>query len=291
VIYHSQDVMTIPATAVVWRTQDGGQTWQSSLPLDLEGLNEAYLPSDLVFADAQNGWLLVHVGAGMSHDYVSLFRTQDGGQTWSRLLDPYGGSEIQVCQKDSLVFPTAHNGWLTGSCGGVMAGAFLYQTDDGGLTWQPVSLPAPTEAPDLLSESNSGYCGTQSPVFSSPLEAKLILRCVDFSTDLNVTRFYLYATTDGGVSWVPSYSPTGMLAFVTGDAGWALSRDLFSTTDGGQTWTKVKTVNWDGQFSFVSEALGWAVARVETDAGTLMAFVQTTNGGKTWTEISPLVAP
>jgi len=131
VIYHSQNEMVIPAAALVWRTQDSGQTWQPSLPLDLQGLNEFYSPSDLVFADSQNGWLLVHVGAGMSHDYVALFRTQDGGQTWARLLDPYGDSGIQSCQKNGLVFPTAQNGWLTGDCGGVMAGAFLFQTADG----------------------------------------------------------------------------------------------------------------------------------------------------------------
>jgi len=291
VTYRSQDEMIIPASAVVWRTQDGGQTWRSSLPLDLQGLSEVYWPSDLVFADSQNGWLLVHVGAGMSHDYVALYRTQDGGQSWARLLDPYGGSEIQVCQKDTLVFPTAENGWLTGSCGGVMAGAFLYQTTDGGQSWQPVTLPAPAESPNVLSESSPGYCGTQSPVFTSPQDGKLILRCEDFSQDPYVTNFYLYTTSDGGVTWVPASSPAGTLAFGAGDTGWALSRDLFHTIDGGQTWTKVKTVNWDGQFSFVSDTLGWAVARAETDTGTVIALVQTTDGGKTWTIIHPVIAP
>jgi photosystem II stability/assembly factor-like uncharacterized protein len=291
VTYRYQYEMTIPARAVVWRTQDAGQTWQSSIPLDLTGLNEVYWPSDLVFADNLNGWLLAHVGAGMSHDYVALFRTQDGGQSWVRLIDPYGGSEIQVCQKDILVFPTAQNGWLTGDCGGVMAGAFLYQTTDGGQTWQSVNLPAPAEAPDLLSESSPGYCRTQSPVFTSPEAGKLIVRCLDTTQDPYLTSFYLYTTSDGGATWTPSSSPAGMLAFVTRDTGWALSRDLFHTTDGGQTWTKVKTVNWDGQFSFVSDMLGWAVARAETDAGTRLALVQTTDGGKTWDIIHPVIAP
>jgi photosystem II stability/assembly factor-like uncharacterized protein len=290
VIYHSQDEMLIPATAVVWRTQDGGQTWWASASLDLQGLNEFYSPSDLVFVDAENGWLLVHVGAGMSHDYVVLFRTQDGGQTWARLIDPYGDSGIQACQKTGLVFPSAQNGWLTGDCGGVMAGAFLYQTADGGQTWQPVILPSPADAPDLFSDSGV-LCSTQSAFFTSSMDGKLIVRCLDTSQDPYVTRFILYTTRDGGVVWVPTHSPAGTLAFVSGDTGWALSRDLFSTTDGGQTWLKVKTVNLDGQFSFVSQELGWAVARNETDAGTLMAFLQTTNGGKTWTEIKAAIAP
>ena len=33
VIYHSQDEMAIPVTAVVWRTQDGGQTWSEIYPV------------------------------------------------------------------------------------------------------------------------------------------------------------------------------------------------------------------------------------------------------------------
>jgi photosystem II stability/assembly factor-like uncharacterized protein len=290
VIYYSQNEMVVPSVAVVWRTQDGGQTWQSSSPLDLQGLNELYMPSDLAFADAQNGWLLVHVGAGMSHDYVTLFHTQDGGQTWARLLDPYGGSEIQVCYKDSLVFSSAQNGWLTGTCNGVMAGAFLYQTSDGGQTWQSVTLSAPADAPKLFADSGPA-CGTQSLKFFSPQVGTLIVSCKDFSQDPAVTSYYLYTTQDGGADWVSTSSPAGALDFVTGKTGWALSRDLFHTTDGGQTWTKVKTVNWDGQFSFVSDDLGWAVARAETDTTTLIALVQTTDSGKTWTEIYPVIAP
>jgi photosystem II stability/assembly factor-like uncharacterized protein len=290
VTYRSQNEMVIPASARIWRTQDAGQTWQPSSPLDLQGLAEVYWPSDLVFADAQNGWLLVHVGAGMSHDYVALFHTQDGGQTWSRLLDPYGDSGIQACQKNALVFPSAQNGWLTGDCGGVMAGAFLFQTSDAGQTWQPVTLPDPAEAPGLFSDPNT-ICGTQSPVFSSPQEGRLILRCSDTTQDPYVTHYYLYATRDGGAAWASSSSPQGTLDFTSGENGWALGRDLYHTTDGGQTWNMVKSVNWDGQFSFVSDDLGWAVARAETDTAILIALVQTTDGGQTWTEIHPLIGP
>jgi photosystem II stability/assembly factor-like uncharacterized protein len=42
---------TTPAQSVVWRTQDGGATWQASQPLDLSGLNEFYNPGSLQFVD------------------------------------------------------------------------------------------------------------------------------------------------------------------------------------------------------------------------------------------------
>lgn len=290
VTYYIQQGITVPATAVVWRTQDGGQSWQSSAPLDLQGLNELYYPSDLVFASSQAGWLLVHVGVGMSHDYVVLYRTTDGGQTWTRLIDPYGTSGIQGCQKNGLVFPSDQIGWLTGNCNGVMAGALLFHSVDSGQTWQSVTLPAPAEAPDLFSESGPA-CGTQSPIFLSPQAGKLIVRCDDFTHDPAVTSFYLYATQDGGVTWTETSSPAGILAFLTEDAGWAFSRTLFHTTDAGETWTKVVTVNWDGQFSFVSDTLGWAVARAASDSGTAIALVHTEAGGRVWAEIHPVVAP
>jgi hypothetical protein len=58
------------------------------------------------------------------------------------------------------------------------------------------------------------------------------------------------------------------------------------TTDSGQTWTYLKTVNWVGQFSFIDETHGWAVAR----SGDEIALVNTTDGGRTWDIIEPQIA-
>ena len=67
--------------------------------------------------------------------------------------------------------------------------------------------------------------------------------------------------------------------------GWALRRNIYFTKDGGNSWTKVKTVNWDGQFSFVSKHLGWAVARNEGE----IALVRTTDDGNLWVQLEPEV--
>jgi hypothetical protein len=50
-------------------------------------------------------------------------------------------------------------------------------------------------------------------------------------------------------------------------------------------------VHWDGQFSFVSDSLGWAVARAAGNTGTLIALVQTRDGAQSWVEIHPVIAP
>ncbi len=57
------------------------------------------------------------------------------------------------------------------------------------------------------------------------------------------------------------------------------------STDGGLSWVKIKTVNWDGQFSFVDEKTGWAVA---TD-GEEIALVFTQDGGHNWQLILPAI--
>jgi photosystem II stability/assembly factor-like uncharacterized protein len=286
VTYYIDPTYAIPAAPVVWRTQDGGQSWQASQPLDVSGLVEIYWPSDLLFADSQNGWLLVHVGAGMSHDYVALYKTDDGGQTWKRLLDPYGDSGIQGCGKTALLFTDAQNGWLTGDCNGVQAGVFLFQTADGGSTWQPVSLPEPETAPDIFTDFNIA-CGSYSPVFFTPQFGRLVVECQNYTKNPTEVSNYLYTTQDGGVSWMSTQYPGGALIFITPEVGLSLWHDISNTQDGGQTWELVKSVSWVGQFSFVSEQIGWAVARADDQ----IALVQTTDGGKIWAEIHPKIAP
>jgi photosystem II stability/assembly factor-like uncharacterized protein len=58
---------------------------------------------------------------------------------------------------------------------------------------------------------------------------------------------------------------------------------MYRTDDGGETWEHVKTVFWDGQFSFVGSQYGWAVAR----SGEALALVKTVDGGSSWVELEP----
>jgi photosystem II stability/assembly factor-like uncharacterized protein len=75
------------------------------------------------------------------------------------------------------------------------------------------------------------------------------------------------------------------LVFFDAEEALLLGRDSYRSTDGGRTWSHVKTVNWDGQFSFVDPQRGWAVARANDE----VALVKTVNGGGTWTEIKPTI--
>ena len=278
----------LPEWPVVWHTTDGGQTWLPGQALDLSDLSQSYA-SDLFFVDAQQGWLLTHVGVGMSHDYVVLFSTTDGGLTWQRLLDPYNDGQIQACQKTGLLFIDGQTGWLTGDCGGVMAGAFLNRTQDGGLTWTYIDLPAPADQPLLYDVNSWAACGSYDLHFFDSQNAVLGVRCTLYSQDSSEPSFahYTYTTLDGGATWSSQPYPGGTLLFVTPQQGWALAGDIYQTFDGGATWTRVNEVHWEASFNFISPQLGWAASYTNTEH----ALVATTDGGAHWFMLAPVIAP
>ncbi|MBF8284907.1 MAG: hypothetical protein HW378_3822 [Anaerolineales bacterium] len=296
VTYYDRTAGPAVSSPVVWRTTDAGQTWAASRTLNVSD-GEFYSPSDIVFVDVRTGWLLVHAGAGMMHDYVFVFATSDGGQTWERIVDPFTDTLPQSCGKTAMIFADAQTGWVTGDCQGVQPGApYLQKTTDGGRTWGAVELAPPADAPELF-KTDTTACGTYAPVAFSPESMVVAMQCNDFNTG----RFssFLYTTADGGQTWTIHSLPAlfSSATFISAETGWVKARqndfpegpsDLYQTLNGGQTFAKIKTLNWLGsQFSFISAQVGWAVARSHEGS----ALVTTTDGGKTWKEIKPQIAP
>ncbi|MCI0521447.1 MAG: exo-alpha-sialidase [Chloroflexi bacterium] len=276
-----------PNPATVWHTRDGGQTWQASAPLDTSELAEIFGPTDLQFVDAQNGWLLSHVGVGMNHDYVVLYRTQDGGATWQRVLAPFNDvSGVQACMKNELYFSDAQNGWLTGSCNGVAAGVLLFKTADGGETWQAVNLPEPAKEAGLFESFEVG-CGSSTPAFFSAQQGYIVVSCERFTSDPRRTDHFLYSTQDGGESWQSAPYPGGALRMLDPLNGWALGKDIYLTSDGWRSWSKISQVSWEAKFDFLNDQTGWATA----SSGEEQALVYTLDGGRTWGILQPVIAP
>ncbi len=276
----------VPAQVVVWRSSDGGISWQASQPLDLTGLSEIYVPSDIQILADQNGWLLVHVGVGMMHDYVVLYHTTDGGASWKRVIDPYTDGGIQSCSKTAMLFTDATHGWLTGDCHGVKGGVLLFNSTDAGLTWKEVTLPDPAEAANLFEDMNNA-CGSYDPFSFGNDLGHLSVTCTNFSSQQTTNSYYIYTTQDGGSTWTGAAYPGIALYFFSANTGWALASKIQLTTDGGVTWKPVSDITWTPQMDFVSEQIGWAVAR----SINAIALVKTDNGGARWTELTPSVGP
>lgn len=123
-----------------------------------------------------------------------LWRTENGGASWSKVVTPDGGSNISCIVQDKR--PGKRNVWYygTGEVYTSFFGTGLYKSVDGGRTWR--SLPATT--PTLL---------TRASQIASPWST--VIRIVIDNTTLNQDILYAAITgaimrsNDGGDSWEP----------------------------------------------------------------------------------------
>ena len=288
-------------TGVVLHTTDGGLTWRISQPFPLEDSAVEihtvpyYHPLAMQFIDSQTGWLLVSVDHRMQRDFYRLFRTSDGGSTWSRLIDQTNGPPL--AQSFGIAFLNPRLGWLAGEGPEEeYSSDFTYITQDGGVTFQPAiiypGIPANfpcnwhmrirPQPPDGL------YIGFENQVYQSG-ECGESLESEHFSGNSLTLSSQVYF--ERSAEWKHSGDPY----FLNTKVGWTLdnpgpgqSNQLQQTLDGGAAWQVISLVAWrSALFDFVNEQIGWAIV----GDGTNSAFVHTINGGKTWTLIKPVVAP
>lgn len=283
-----------PSGQVVWRTANYGQTWQAGAELSLQGLpTERFIPSHLEFLDDRHGWLMARLGVGMSHDYIAVFLTDDGGQTWRRVVDPERTPTLMACPKTGLAFSDPQNGWLTGDCPGLMPGLFLYSTRDGGDTWQPVSLPVPPgQSADLFGGEKAG-CGVPSLAYAGADAVLFTVRCSPFNG--GKASAWLYSAGPAGAFTARALPlPYGTLQFLNPKEGWfigaqtsdpAAPGEIYHTADGGQTWKLVLATGWQGIPNFINSNTGWVVAH----AGEKSALVYTATGGVLWDESNAVI--
>lgn len=290
----SQPASAAPALYVLM-TKDGGQSWTAGEPLDFSGIPmDFFMPSDIRFLDDQFGWLIAHLGVGMSHDYIAIYTTVDGGQSWQRVTDPENNPDIQGCVKSGLVFTSPTEGWLAGDCPGLiglMPPVFLYHTADGGQTWTQTTLPAPAgETADLSTLGNN--CGIPQLGSINGSTVSLVLRCIDLGqTGVQTAQTWLYVSADTGSSWqiYPLPVSSAEFEFISHDEGWLLGgedpsdadQQVFYTADGGQTWESLAAVGQNGHLEFNNTENGW-IASGTFGETTLLHSV---DGGVTWQEI------
>lgn len=163
-----------PSRAVLWRTLDGGKSWDRAnveIPEFCAGVNR---PRLLAFAynpkDANNAWFGLEEGG--------LFRTRNGGDDWERVDDRLlwdFRADIHAVH----VLPDADETVV------VVCVNAIYTSHDGGETWQGIlpkkefglyyarALAVPGKSPDTLYLSISdGTPGTQSRILVSQDGAK-----------------------------------------------------------------------------------------------------------------------
>ena len=286
----SQAWVAIPQsgyTTRVFRTIDGGQTWQSStIPDDQTGTRVA----QITFVNAQDGWILANRGGAATAEIVNIYRTTDGGKTWISVSQalaastdgpppghlPFGGA------KSGIHFLNASTGWVTGTV--LLPGlAWLYVSHDGGSTWNRQTLPLPPGVPpaQLL---------LRPPMFFSATDGILP---VSFSNNETGIAAVIYTTHDGGTTWqatTPVPVALSAVDFLDMQHGWVTDGSiLYATSNGGHHWTKIvpgTSFKHITQLDFISSTVGWAIGGQGTGAPFLF---KTVDGGLTWTPITSAV--
>jgi photosystem II stability/assembly factor-like uncharacterized protein len=214
----------------VFQTADGGATWTQAytndpnLPGAADSLPLGGIKSDLVPLNKQTAWVS---GVTYASGTVYLFRTDDGGHTWTPVtLDlPAGAENFELdIDKDQLQFVSATDGFLAVRMSGEATQTAVYITTDAGNTWTLTLTLIP----------NAG-----ASEFLSAQEAIIY----------NGEQFY--ATHDAARTW-STVSPNIVFGdsfagmdFVNPTTGWVVTvdpsnhRSLNRTNDGGATWSPI----------------------------------------------------
>jgi len=248
-------------TAPVWRTLPSAPFLSSSRQ------------DDACFLDPARGFVVNGRG--------QIWKTTDGGGTWSRVYDRPTVYFRSVAFADSL------RGWATNlgteEFGGATDTNVIFQTTDGGASWAPNNTFAPRKP--------RGLCGMRA-VGDSLVYAVGRVRGPSFfvrSTDRGMTwqtrdmSGFAYGLIDCHF-WSPD---SGIAVGHTGTVNETSSGVILFTSDRGTTWSVRHTTSrigeWCWKIDFPSRRTGYV--SLQRNAGGPVNFLKTTDGGVTWAEL------
>jgi len=233
---------------VVYRTSDKGLTWHSApvvMKLGYEGEEGGSFSMD--FADASHGFLMSTSGPAAGLMGKALYRTVDGGKTFSLVGDIEMGGVNGY--PTGMAFSTPQTGFVTCEDHGQSA-IPMFKTTDGGTTWHPAPLPAPSVCKDLIYQD--GYYGSAYPpvFFGEQKKDGVALVIFLLHNGNNVTQFsQFYRTSNGGSTWTlgpvsqQRVIPSCFSDYTTGWGVAEIGGGMFKTADGGATWNPVTMAN------------------------------------------------
>jgi len=274
-------------TILLSATHDRGMHWQQwtvHLPQLADRAVFNPVVNQVDFVNARIGWMvfgpLTGPDGGMGASGMELWRTTNGGHSWTRVYQTAHG-----INGSAVTFNSATNGWMVFQAnnvnipvGGVNT---LERTTNGGRTWTAASV-------NLI----------------SGLNLTGVLPAFDGAHGILLTTMGLFAilrTDNGGQHWSDlSTTPIIVPSFWTGQmigdqVVWILTpTKLWRSTTGGRLWTVQSTAaflhpgkkgNDTKRLDFITAEIGWMWDSTLTSS----RVWKTTDGGRSWTSWTPMV--
>jgi photosystem II stability/assembly factor-like uncharacterized protein len=246
---NDQIAWAVGREAHIYRTTDGGKTWEHQL--GSQALDDF---RNVLFLNSQQGWIAGNNGL--------LLETGDGGKTWTTLQSGTGQSLVGV----HFLSLDPKWGWVMGRDGTV-----FYTTD--GAKWSAGQTPM---RPGFLEDDPPRPFAINDVAFGKFSEGWAV------GTDGQIIH-----NQDGGPVWQPQRTSTGKdlidVDMNFAPLGWAVghSGNVQRTINGGEYWKFHKTdTGYDlNAVSFIAKRKGWV-------AGRYGIILRATDGGFTWEALS-----
>lgn len=221
IIYETKVKITEPEKYSLWKTTDGGKTWNQ-----ISGFFKSSI-EDIYFVDEYIGYLVT--------DHESVFKTIDGGDYWFRVFGSKiafqvrhgNASDISFAYPQEVCFYDQDHGFIYTE--GSKNDLYLF-TNDGGQSWEFKYIDIRGE--NFIFPENGNSVGFASNYLS------------------------LFKTDDGGLTWnaIADASLSCKYSFIDANRGMFLTNDkIYITDDGGRNFTLLKDLNGDYEWGFIGD--------------------------------------
>ncbi len=269
----------------IYKSTDAGKTW-THLGLD----DGQQIPALAVDPRDPNRVFAAVLGHPYGpNDERGIFRSEDGGKTWQKVLsvdENTGGSDIEIdLSRPDVLYaslwemrqgPWEDNNQFPGTSGG------LFKSTDGGSTWHPLTRGLPSN----ITQINVAIAASQ------PDRLYASLATTERGEYGSAAGLGVYRSDDAGENWhVATNDPRPAMRIGGGDLSivrvdpknpdvvYSVSIVTVRSTDGGKTWSSIRGApGGDDYQNLWINPNNPNIILVVSDQGAIV----TVNGGQTW---------